>query len=295
MEILDKNIEDISSQYQFDYSDDCIFFSRGLHEIPECFFNSRLQLQILCFCFEGNFSVVSNGNQFNINKYGFFIYLRGDVISEFKSSDDCKIALVGYTWKIIEQMQPLATFIWPISLITMQQKDFKLEPDRFAFVTTAINQLWNMAVDPDPLFRTQIVHNIVMSLVYNFVRHINKQMNLSFSDCTSHDSLLETRFFEILSNSGYCIQSVAEVADKLHVTSKHLCKVIKKSTGRSPLRYVQVYKMRAVNYELKFTTLSLKEISEKLGFSSIAFFAKFVKQQSGMTPTAYRDYLRTVR
>ena len=57
------------------------------------------------------------------------------------------------------------------------------------------------------------------------------------------------------------------------------------------MRHIHAYMMRAIEQELRYTEKSIKEIAFQHNFPSLAFFGKFVKQQTGMSPTAYRQSL----
>ncbi len=44
-----------------------------------------------------------------------------------------------------------------------------------------------------------------------------------------------------------------------------------------------------INYYLKNTTKSIKEIADTLGFDNLSFFGKYVKQHFGSSPRGVRD------
>ena len=46
--------------------------------------------------------------------------------------------------------------------------------------------------------------------------------------------------------------------------------------------------MKAIEKYLRRSNLSIKEISELLGFPNLSFFGKFTKSHLGMSPTQYR-------
>ena len=89
-------------------------------------------------------------------------------------------------------------------------------------------------------------------------------------------------FFDILASHRGLIRTVTEVANLMNLTPKYLSKIIKENTSQTPMRHIHAYMMRAIEQELRYTEKSIKEI---------AFQHKFVKQQTGMSPTAYRQSL----
>lgn len=49
--------------------------------------------------------------------------------------------------------------------------------------------------------------------------------------------------------------------------------------------------MKDVEYQLKRTRKSIKEIANELDFPSLSFFGKYVKRYLGVSPREYRDKL----
>ncbi len=57
-----------------------------------------------------------------------------------------------------------------------------------------------------------------------------------------------------------------------------------------PLRnYINQYKLHIIENRLKYSSLSLKEISEELGFTDLSHFNKFFKGHHKINPSQYRE------
>lgn len=95
-------------------------------------------------------------------------------------------------------------------------------------------------------------------------------------------------FIEILSQSPIKVRNVEYYADRLCVSSKYLCAVVKKVSGKTPFHWINEYVMRDVSRYLFTTDLSVKEIAVKMDFPSLSFFGKYVKQHTGYSPTELR-------
>ena len=64
--------------------------------------------------------------------------------------------------------------------------------------------------------------------------------------------------------------------------------ISKSVSQKTALYWVHDYTMKAIVRYLKYSNMSIKEISEKLEFPNLSFFGKYVKGQFGCTPTEYR-------
>lgn len=57
-----------------------------------------------------------------------------------------------------------------------------------------------------------------------------------------------------------------------------------------PLRdYINQYKLHIIENRLKYSSLSLKEISQELGFTDLSHFNKFFKGYHGINPSQFRE------
>jgi AraC-like DNA-binding protein len=59
-------------------------------------------------------------------------------------------------------------------------------------------------------------------------------------------------------------------------------------SGKNPMRWITEYVMQDCYALLKSTDLSIKEISNRLGFPNSSFFGQYFREQAGMTPMEYR-------
>ena len=64
--------------------------------------------------------------------------------------------------------------------------------------------------------------------------------------------------------------------------------MVKKVSGKTPSRWVDEVVMEEIDYLLKNSTISIKEIAYQMNFANISFFGKFVKRYTGVSPHRYR-------
>jgi two-component system, response regulator YesN len=81
---------------------------------------------------------------------------------------------------------------------------------------------------------------------------------------------------------------VGTVAHDLGVSTEHLCRVIKRQTGLTFVMLLRRARVRAACRLLQTTTLSMKEIAGRVGFSSASRFDNDFKTVCGVSPSAYR-------
>lgn len=88
-------------------------------------------------------------------------------------------------------------------------------------------------------------------------------------------------------NSGRLL-TCREVAGQCHFNEKYLGRLFKARTGMTMLEYIHLQKLRQAQELLDDEKLSLKSVSELLGFANEYYFNSFFKRLSGITPGQYR-------
>ncbi len=104
---------------------------------------------------------------------------------------------------------------------------------------------------------------------------------------------LYQRFSTLLIESYPKPRDVKWYADALSVSPNYLARVVKQISGKSTLEWINDAVMTDVRTALIHTDDSIKEISVLLGFDNPAFFGKYIKKHSGLTPKHLREYLKT--
>jgi AraC-like DNA-binding protein len=85
---------------------------------------------------------------------------------------------------------------------------------------------------------------------------------------------------------------VSQVAASIGFNADYASKRFKGETGRSIGEYVKEAKISEARSLLKYSELSIAEISELLSFSSQSFFTSVFRQVTGVTPGQYREKAR---
>lgn len=82
--------------------------------------------------------------------------------------------------------------------------------------------------------------------------------------------------------------NLADLAEKYHFNQSYLTRMFKKETGVLPLKLINTLRIRDAKEMLAQGRLSVREISEMLGFSNQHYFSRIFKDFTGMTPREYR-------
>ena len=91
-------------------------------------------------------------------------------------------------------------------------------------------------------------------------------------------------------NQNYAdIHSIEQVAEHLHISKYHLCKLFKNATGTTLINYINKLKIKNACTLLETTDKSLTEICHLCGFHSSSYFSTTFKSNLGVSPLRYRQ------
>ena len=125
-------------------------------------------------------------------------------------------------------------------------------------------------------------------LLYHCLRCLNDSIPLALSDHQSRETdvcRIIMDFFSTVSPMDYHLD---KLADLLGYSPNHLCKVFRRIFHKSFYQYALEYKMHLAKEYLKKTDLSITEIAEKSGFSTIRAFNTAFKKAFGIPPGEFR-------
>ncbi|KOY84420.1 hypothetical protein AD998_20685 [bacterium 336/3] len=131
--------------------------------------------------------------------------------------------------------------------------------------------------------------------ICNYLVAILKECSLLYEKVLQDNSKLSSadriaqEYLRLVNKYYLTKRKLAEYAELLNVTPKHLTKSVKTATGTPPMSFI--YKMLILEAQvlLRDTKQSVAEIAFQLSFEDAAYFNRFFKQHTGTTPVSFRN------
>lgn len=83
--------------------------------------------------------------------------------------------------------------------------------------------------------------------------------------------------------------SVEELSDSLGMSRVRLYKKIKQITGKTPIEFIRVIRLKRAAQLLRESQLNVSEIAYRTGFNSPKVFSKYFKEEFGILPSVYQN------
>ena len=172
----------------------------------------------------------------------------------------------------------LSLFLNPIMSLTTEQQELCLRD---------FEQVEYRLRNTDHHFhRDMLIASTQMLILdfFDFHSHLYGEDNISVQNAS-----IMSRFLNMLENGTFREhREVTYYADCLCVTSKYLSEVSKKVSGYTANYWINRYTTLDISRLLRDKSLTFVRISDMFGFSSPAYFSRYVQQHLGVNPTKYR-------
>lgn len=83
--------------------------------------------------------------------------------------------------------------------------------------------------------------------------------------------------------------SVEELSSHLGMSRVHLYKKLKAITGKTPIEFIRIIRLKRGAQMLRESQLNVSEVAYQLGFNSPKYFSKYFKEEFGILPSAYQE------
>jgi transcriptional regulator GlxA family with amidase domain len=115
---------------------------------------------------------------------------------------------------------------------------------------------------------------------------------MEFVPLTDHGDALIAELQRWLDRHSMVQNPIAEMTARSGLARRTLERRFRKTTGESPIGYVQKLRVRQARRLLERTGRSVEEIGFKVGYENTAFFRRVFKRHTRLTPGAYRRKFR---
>lgn len=132
-------------------------------------------------------------------------------------------------------------------------------------------------------------NTIINNLLVIFFAYLlqNHENDVEVPLQTAEESNLITQIL-IYIEDNYSDITLEQLCEKFHFSIAYLSRMIKNSTGHNYTSIIKDIRLKKACIMLKSTNISIKNISENIGYSSQEHFIRTFKKNFNMSPTEYR-------
>lgn len=268
-----------------DYTDfDGIIFADTLQEFKTLQYAGRVT-HVLCI--SGNMGFTFQDTHYNIATGDYVILPYSVLVSDFSASNDFQGILMSLSDAFVTSIAIRSNYgiIGHFSLLlnpVMQLSSFY-----FHVCMDALLYIRKRMEDKEHLFREELLGSLLTAHILDLYDiHARSRKDLQMSERVT--SLLR-KFIELLYNGEYIRnRNLDFYASKLCITPHYLSEICKMVSGKPATYWIDRFTLQEITRLLRQKELSLTTIAERMNFSSVSYFSRYVLKRMKMTPSGYR-------
>ena len=103
------------------------------------------------------------------------------------------------------------------------------------------------------------------------------------------EKLVENAIKYVEENIARCDLSVKELSHELGMSRVHLYKKLLQITGKTPIEFIRVIRLKRAAQLLRESQRNVSEIAYQCGFNNPKYFSKYFKDEFGVLPSVYQE------
>ena len=151
------------------------------------------------------------------------------------------------------------------------------------------------ALSPDaPTGSQQLFKIHLEEFLISVIQLIEKRTDvITYETKEELEELIFQKMVEKITSSVYSVISVEDICSEFHYGKTYLSQLFKKHSGLSMMQYYNSLKIKEAKKLIKDGNLTMSKISEKLGFNNQYYFSKVFKKIEGLSPSEYKEEIRS--
>ena len=251
---------------------------------------AKLGCMMMVFCEEGEVDIHINGNTHLLQKGNCAILAPGSVIQANAMGQVLTSKVLAVSQTFLAETLSMKKETWNVLHYLYHHPIFPINRN-ISYKMYLYKELMMALIQEKPHAYSQRTRSFHFAgMLCEMFAMLDQQIpDIEWKSIQINRSTLITRdFISMVNADNGTHRSVSYYADKLCYSPKYLCSIIKESTGKTPMHFIQENAIKQIKYKLKHSNISIKEIAHAFDFSNPSFFGKFFKAHTGITPLEYR-------
>ena len=261
-----------------------LYNTQESHKQPSDYLG-RYHIHILCHSGKAQFCFM--GNTYTIEQNDWTIWQMSSTISNVLYSSDFNADFLLVDKNFLLEYNPEKVWASKAFVFIKKNPVFRLDEKGKDTIEYNFIQLRRRLSEPH-LFQKEILGKQPQIFLLDLWEIYHDAIDNNHKADNS-SALLFTRFINMLPSFSKTKREVNFYADKLCVSAKYLSEVVKKSSGHPASYWINGYAMQGILSLLKSPNLTIVEISDQMNFYNPAHFTRFVKNQTGYSPSELKQ------
>ena len=246
----------------------------------------KVDVNTIIFCRKGTANIEIDLIPYELVANTQLIIIAGSIVHNISNSDDFKISYITFKHEVYDeataQLEPSFTFfLKEYPCVQLGEKKI----NKMNYLVEAMEDFYN---EKNNCFRVKIFKNNIQSFLLDVYDKTRTLFKIEKSEEVGRREELFIKFIHLIHK--YCPQQreVGFYAEKLCITSRYLSSITQNVADKSAKYIIDKHAIQRIKIMLKYSNMSIQDISYELNFPDQSFFSRYFKKHTGMSPLEYR-------
>lgn len=246
----------------------------------------KVDVDTIIFCRKGTAHIEIDLIPYELVANTQLIIIAGSIVHNISNSDDFKISYITFKHEVYDeataQLEPSFTFfLKEYPCVQLGEKRI----NKMNYMVEAMKDFYNEKTN---CFRVKIFKNNIQSFLLDVYDKTRTLFKIDKSEEVGRREELFIKFIHLIHK--YCPQQreVGFYAEKLYITSRYLSSITQNVADKSAKYIIDKHAIQRIKIMLKYSNMSIQDISYELNFPDQSFFSRYFKKHTGMSPLEYR-------
>lgn len=241
----------------------------------------------LMICRSGEAVMDVNFGTWHMSEDSVIILFPHDLVTVTQATDDFCVEVLSYDASLLREAS-----------LQMEQTVYSaLRSDRCRrdspVLVDIVNNMFSLLKVYFAQAECTCVPQLVLLQLKAFFLGFNEYIHRNPGCCVDTVGTLRVRalfneFMALLEKDYALSRDVVYYSDRLNISSKYLCTVVKMMTGHTPKVIIDHYVVLQIKMQLELGVKSVKEIACAFNFTDVSFFCRYFRQHTGTSPQQFR-------
>ncbi len=248
----------------------------------------KLDAITVIFCMKGKMKVKVNLKEVEITEGMIFTNLPQNII-QIDYSEDFQAKGFIASAHYMKVLNADANMLIPLYKYFQMNNTFLLEQDQNKQIYRLMDALFDIVKEKETPYKYEIGRCIITTLCYkvNEAIYLSHKLDVDPNGGNKRATIYE-QFMRLLIENHNTERNVSFYAAKLDLSPKYFSKLIQDFSGRSAAQWIDEYVILEAKALLRYSRMTIQQITEHLNFSTQSFFGRYFKHHTGMSPGEYR-------
>lgn len=150
-----------------------------------------------------------------------------------------------------------------------------------------IGLLRNLVEDPE--HNRDVAASLIAAIV-NYIVGLFERYDIDVPTAQSRQQDIFNRFIALVNEHCFRHHTLDFYADRLCLTQRYLGTLVRQASGTTAKEWIDRALINEAKVALKHSDVTVAQLADNLSFPNPAFFSKFFKRVTGMTPSQYKRH-----